>query len=824
MRIKVILLVVFISTLTFGQNNWVNYLQNNRNASYKLIESNYNTKINPRWVKHYERWKWQNQNLINEDGNVISKNEIINTFKQSKSINNEGNWAPVGPFSWSNGNNGYNPGNGRINAITVDPNNSDIIYACASSGGVWKSIDAGQTWNTTTDDMIVLGTSDIAINPQNSNILYLATGDRDGFDTYGVGVLKSTDAGATWQPTGFYNDTPDDLFIVNCLAINPENPDIILAGTNNGLYRTDDGGTEWEQIIVYGNFKQIKINPHNPNTVYLTDAHYFYKSYDSGETFTQIDEGLPIATSRIVMDVTPADSSFIYLLIADQSGNFEGVYQSADGGNSFLKKVGIDSINLFGYAIDGDDTDSQAWYDLAIAVSPTNPLEIYTGAINVWKSTNGGYDWEISSHWYYSQPSTYSHADIHSLNFYGNKLYCGSDGGAFILNENNNWTNISSGLNISQIYKFSNSNIATDMISFGAQDNGSNIIRNDSWEHVMGADGMQTIIDYNNPSICYVTYQYGNIFRSNNYGDNMEQIFNPNDYSEPGEWVTPYVLSSTNSGILYVGCENIYKTTNNGLTWENTTDYTSDNFKVMAISPSDENYVYAAKSYLLIKTTDGGNNWEQIYIPNGGTITDIEVSEEDPNTVYISISSGATPRIYKSTDGCESFEEITNGLPQIGVNCLALENNDENGIYIGMELGVYYTNDNLNEWVLFSQNLPNVKITDIQVINSIEKVRIASYGRGIWESEIFDELTTVSENSIVNNINLYPNPTSNSININAKNSDKIFIYNSSGILIDSFSSTDKTIVFNTKYLVEGFYFVKAVYASGKYTTKRFVKN
>ena len=590
------------------------------------------------------------------------------------------------------------------------------------------------------------------------------------------------------------------------------------------LFKSDNGGIEWEEVINVGNFKQIKFNPHNANTVFATDAHYFFKSYDGGETFNQFDEGLPLSTSRIVMDVTPADSSFIYLLIASQSGTFEGVYQSTDCGNSFLKKVGIDDLNLFGYDINGNDDDSQAWYDLAIAVSPTNPLEIYTGGINVWKSSNGGYDWEISSHWYYNQSSTYSHADIHSLDFYGNKLYCGSDGGAYIKDENDIWTDISSGLNITQIYKFSNSEIATDMVSLGAQDNGSNILRNESWKHVMGADGMQPIIDYNNPSICYVTYQYGNILKSNNYGDNMYQIFNPEDYSESAEWVTPYVLSSTNSGVMYVGCENIYKTTNSGTSWTNTTDYTTDNFRIMAIAPSDGNVVYAAKGYLLIKTTDGGNNWEQVNIPNGGAITDIEVSSENSEIVYISLSSGSSPRIYKSTDACESYEELTNGLPALAVNCIALENNDENGIYIGMELGVLYTNDNLNEWVQFSQNLPNVKITDIQVVNSIEKVRIASYGRGVWESELYDELTSISENSIVNDISLYPNPTSSTININTKNSEKIYIYNSSGILIDSFDNTNETIVFNTKNLVEGYYFVKAVYSSGKYTTKCFVKN
>lgn len=604
-----ILLIILILTFTIvsaqQEQSWVDYLQNNRNTSTKYIEDNFDISTNPKWIKHYERWKWQNQFQLDNNGKLISKNYTISQYKTTKSINNNGNWAPIGPFSWTNGDTGYNPGNGRINAITVDPTNSNIIYACAASGGVWKSNDAGQTWNTTTDNLIVLGTSDIAINPLNTNILYLATGDRDGLDTYGVGVLKSADAGATWQPTGLYNEQPSASLIINCLAINPENPNIIFAGTNSGLFRTEDSGDNWDEIINYGNFKQVKFNLNNPNTVYATDANSFFRSYNNGLSFTEITEGMPTSSSRIVMDVTAADSNYIYLLVAGQSSKFKGVFQSVDGGSSFTKKVGIDEINLLGYNMDGADEATQAWYDLAIAVSPINPLEIYTGGINVWKSTNGGSDWEISTHWYYSQPNNYSHADIHSLDFYNNKLYCGSDGGAFVKNNNDIWNNISSGLNITQIYKFSNSDISTDMISIGAQDNGSNVLKNNIWKHVMGADGMNTIIDYNLPSICYASYQYGNILKSTNNGESMLQIFAPDDYDESSGWVTPYVLSKANSNTMYVGCENIYKTTNGGGTWESTTDLYGVEFRVMAISQSNENYVYAYNGSSFIKTNNG---------------------------------------------------------------------------------------------------------------------------------------------------------------------------------------------------------------------------
>lgn len=824
--------LLFLSIYTFILNaqtgeNWFNYLQNNRSTPYKSIEKNFNIDKHNIYTKHFERLKWKNKNLLNDDGSVTTQNELViayKKYKSSKTSNNFGNWSPLGPFSWVNGDNGYNPGNGRINAINVDPNNSNIIYACASSGGLWKSNDAGTTWNTNTDNLTILGTSDIAINPQNSNILYLATGDRDGLDTYGIGVLKSIDGGSTWQPTGLHSNIPTETFIVNCLAINNNNPNIIFAGTSSGLFRTEDAGTTWQEIITSGNFKQIKINPLNPNTVFAADNKSFFRSYNSGLTFECITEGLPTSGSRIVFDVTPADSSYIYLMYANTSGNFGGVYQSVDGGSSFTMKVDINTINLLGYDIDGLDDATQAWYDLALAVSPSNKLEIYTGGINIWKSTDGGTNWQNSSNWVYTTPSTYSHADIHSLNFYGNTLYCGSDGGAFSKNGNDVWSNISNGLNISQIYSFSNSELNPNLITIGCQDNGSNLLNFNQWTHIMGADGMKTIIDYSDQTLSFITYQYGAILRSDFYGEYITNIFNPDDYSETSEWLTPYVLSHSTKYTMYVGCTNIYKTENGGVSWAKTTDYSTIEFDVMAIAPTNDNIVIAYNGSVFIRTTDGGITWQPLNTLIGGAITDIEFSNTDENIVYACLTSGHSSRVYKSVDCGTNFTQITKTLPALGSNCLALEDNDVNGIYLGMEFGVVYTNDNLTEWIDFSENLPNVKVTDIQHLSSINKVRLATFGRGVWESDTFNSSVNIESSQLFSNFKIYPNPAKENINIEANNFSKIVIYNSSGVLIKNFDNTSNTINFSTSNLVEGLYFVKVIAKNGEYYTKSFIKN
>jgi len=827
MKLNTLLIVILISLNIHAQDNisWIQAIKSSNKVNVNTVDSLYKLS-DGKMFKHYQRWKWNNRLDIDEKGYLKPTNKIIQQYKQNYANKNYnfGNWSPLGPNDWVNGNSGYNPGIGRINAVTIDPNNQEIIYVCAASGGLWKSNNAGQTWNNITDNFPILGTSDLEIDPQNSNILYLATGDRDGFNNSGMGVYKSVDGGATWFSIYFYEDDCCQDILVNCLEINPENPQIIFAGTKSGLYKTENAGNTWIKVIPYGDIKEIKLNPKNPNTVFAVRTDKFYRSYDGGNTFDSNCNFPTLNIGRIAFDVTTADTSYIYAIIADANEKFEGVYRSTNSGTSFDEMISGNEINLLGYNADGSDDASQAFYDLAIAVSQENKDDVYIGGINIWRSIDGGINWSNNTKWYYSNnDSKYAHADIHSLDFYNNTLYCGSDGGIFKNTNNGNWQDLSFGLNISEIYKISNSHNG-NTVSIGCQDNGTNIY-NSYWKHIRGADGMETIIDYYNPNNVYCSIYFATIYKSTTGGDNNTQIFAASDFEENAEWVSPYIIDRINNSTLYVGAENIYKTTNFGSSWTAITSLNDGNtFNFLAIAPSNSNYIYAAKYNMFIRTKNGGDTWEELYLPFAGYVTGIEICASNPEKIIVSVSSGSTGNIIISENAGNSFETP---YPVIysGVYSIAYERNEKNGIYAATNLGVLYINDDLPDWVNYSKNLPFVKVTELELVTNINKLRISTYGRGVWESKLYAETVNINKSENSSLYKLYPNPVENTLNIDIKNLNisKIHIYNVSGITVYSSNKLNKNISIDVSNYIEGSYFIKITTSDNKEIVQKFIK-
>ncbi len=385
------------------------------------------------------------------------------------------NWTAIGPANWTN-QSGWNPGNGRINCVEEDPNNPSVMYVGAASGGLWKSTNSGQSWICLTDNLPVLGVSAILVDPSNSNTLYLGTGDGDGSDTYSVGVLKSTDGGQTWNSTGL-NWSIANSRLIRRMVMHPTNNQILLAATNDGIYRTDNGGQSWTQSQS-GNMRDVEFKPGNPSVVYAA-SDQFFKSINGGLNFSQVSTGLPAANdvNRASIAVTAANPDYVYILFGDENDSgFYGLYRSSNSGSSFTLRS--NSPNIFTYDMQGNGSGGQSWYDMALAASPVNAEEIYSGGINVWKSTDGGNNWNILTHWVHPPSIGYVHADIHTLDFFGNHLYCGSDGGIFISNDAGlNWTDLSPGLEIMQLYRFGVSAQNAYLILGGAQDNGTNILQ-----------------------------------------------------------------------------------------------------------------------------------------------------------------------------------------------------------------------------------------------------------------------------------------------------------------------------------------------------------
>lgn len=742
-------LSALICLLTFfgsaRAQDWVNKMLDQNVNFYEVQDA-----FNAHWQgKDYERGKgykqfkrWENlmePRLYPSGERVRSKVYVKawNAIRKMESVRQKSgsSWHPLGPSNWVGL--GWNPGLGRVNAITRHPSNSDIIFVCTPSGGLWKSTDAGDSWQVLTDNLPAIGASGLAIDYTNPDVMYLATGDGDGSDTYSFGVLKSVDGGATWETTSLIFDFDQEIRCSD-IKISPDNPQKIWIATNNGLYATNDGAQSWD-LKISGNIRDIEVKPGAGNVVYASGKR-FYRSEDGGDTFVPITAGVPApnAVNRLAIAVTPANPNLVYMVAGsnDDSG-FHGLYRSSDAGVSF--SLQSNTPNILTYSEIGDGEGGQSWYDLAITASPNDADRIFVGGINVWRSDNGGIDWNIVSHWVYPSSIGYTHADIHALEHFGDRLFCGSDGGVFSSpNDGQLWTDHSDGLQISQFYRIAISPQDTNLILAAAQDNGTNLFNGATYSHLLGGDGNAALIDYSNPQKMYSAYPGGDLQRSLNAGASFSEF--DQGINESGAWVTPYRFHPTDPTILYAAYENVWRR-NGESPWVKISNLpTSGTLTTLCVAPSDPNVIYTSTYSSLMKTSDGGVTWIGASggLPNLA-ITSVEIHPDNPDEVWIT-TSGYTEgaKVYHSVNGGLSWENISLNLPNIPVNCIAYQLGSDDALYVGTDAGVFFKDNTYDNWTPFNEGLPNVIVNQILFQYQTAQVYIATFGRGVWKNDFFD--------------------------------------------------------------------------------------
>jgi PKD repeat protein len=671
--------------------------------------------------KQFKRWEYFTEPRVYPTGNRINHAQIwneISKFNASNTGNNrmlQNSWLPMGPSTSANVTGHWNPGLGRINVIAVDPNDSNIIYIGSPSGGLWKTLDEGANWTPLTDNQPVLGVSAIAINPNNTDVLYIGTGDKDSGDNYSIGVLKSLDGGNSWNTTGL-DWTINQNRTIAKLIINSNNTDILYAATTSGLYRTTDAGVSWFKVLS-GDIDDLEFKPGNPNVVYAIAPRKFYKSTDGGDTFVETT-GVP-TSGRAQIAVTDDNPYYVYYFSSNN-----GIYRSEDSGDSFTKMSSQ------------PNQGSQAWYDLAFCVSDMDANEVHLGEINTWRSTTGGTSWTKTTNWTWNNPIGYTHCDIHEMVFYNGTLYVGSDG---LISKStdggNNWINLSEGLTIRQFYKIGTSKNDPYKILGGSQDNGTSVYTTNHWHEWLGADGMECIPDYTNSNIVYGTSQNGVFYKSTSGGNNGgANITQPGG----GNWVTPFVMHPEDPQTLFVGSSEVKKTTNGMMSWTTISNFGMGNLNNLAIAESNGDYLYASRDDNIYRTSNGGASWSSISngLPNL-SISYIAVHPEDPLTIAVSLSGFTNgEKVYTSEDGGSNWINYSSNLPNIPANCVAFGIGDINPLYVGMDVGVYYTDGNLTEWNSFMDNLPNVIVNELEINIDAQLIRAATYGRGLWENTL----------------------------------------------------------------------------------------
>ncbi|MCW9097464.1 MAG: hypothetical protein OQJ93_08750, partial [Ignavibacteriaceae bacterium] len=682
-----------------------------------------------------------------------SQNNIIEKPQVLDSVNV---WHAIGP---------HNTG-GRTNAIAFNPQNPNTIYAGSASGGLWRSFSGGtgiDAWHYVSTSFPVLGVSSIEFVPNDSNIIYIGTGEvyniegtgngaavRTMRGTYGIGILKSTDSGETWNQSldWTYNSERG----VWAVKINPLNYNSVWAATTDGTYRSYDSGITWQKVNDVTMAMDLIINPVDTNIVLTGNGNFaspgfgIYRTSDGGDSWAKITSGLPgYFEGKIQLDIYNNDPNIVYASIANGSLPTTAASWLCKSTDTGLTWSIVDTTD---YAF------HQGWYSHDVAINQWNPNELMVAGLAVWNSTDGGETIQQKSDLIVllGRPPiggpeggpTYVHGDIHSIIQHPTNpstYYFGTDGGVFKTTDfGETFQSCNGRYQTLQLYNGTSTSQQDSLFTVGGtQDNSTVIFDGDlAWIRVIGGDGSWSAVDATNDSIIYSSEQYLTLFRSTDRGSSYSDIIPP--YPLVTSFIAPFIVGHNNSNLIYAGRDYIYKSTNAGISWfaTNGNNVLDGNPALaMEISYSDENKVYVATAPVtnrsgIFITTNGGTSWTNITgsLPDRYP-ADIAVDPINDDIVFISFYGFGIPHIYKSIDSGSDWADVSDNLPDIPIPAVIVDPNNTNHIYIGTDIGVFVSTNGGGNWQDFNDGLPDVvQGMDLNICNANDVIRVMTHGNG----------------------------------------------------------------------------------------------
>lgn len=690
--------------------------------------------------KPYKRWEYWMSQRLSPDGRQngpLLTDSIFRAYiaahdpgpvRSGRSI--VGDWRLLGPVTVPTGD---DTGIGRISAIAFHPADTQTLYVGTPSGGFWRSFDRGATWVVSDVGSSRLGISAIVVDPITPTTILVGTGDPDGLLAAGNMIWKSIDGGDTWTPSNI--GLPSGGAIANDLIMDPTDHNVLITSSSSSIYRSTNGGTNWSYRYTGGlSWRELLFHPSDPNIVYACgNGSDFVRSTDNGLSWSLAGSGLPTTNiTRMTIGVTPAAPNVVYCLAAG-NGSWAGLFRSNDSGLTF-SLVTSNLPNVVG--------NSQAWYDLCIAIDPTNELNLFAGAIGIASSTNGGISW--------TSQSTGIHVDHHELkyNILDGTLWSGNDGGLYSLGSSGNWVDHTDGMSISMVYRCSVSAHTAGMVINGYQDNGTALLRNGEWTKETGADGMTCLISPTTDSVMYSSMQNGGaIYRTTDGAVTWANIKNGID--DPGAWIAPMALHPVDTDTMYVAYRDVWRSTNartslaQNVTWTNISNSANGVlYGHLEVSGAIPNKAYAFRNSKLLRCDDidaPSPTWvtasQQYYITRMAI---------DPNNSSTLIIAASNERIYRSTDSGSTWTSIAGTLPWLTCNAICFDPLSPVGaMYVGLDVGVYYRDSTMTDWELYNAGLPMMEVDDLKIRIDREcpgnsTITAGTFGRGTWVSPLHD--------------------------------------------------------------------------------------
>lgn len=702
---------------------------------------------------------------------------------------------------------------GRIGDIAVDPVNRSVWYVVASSGGVWKTENAGVTFKPIFDGQGSYSIGCVTICPHDRHTIWVGTGENNSQRSvgYGDGLYKSTDGGQSFKRVGLENSEH-----IGMIAVHPEDPNIVYVaaqgplwkdGGDRGLYKTTDGGKTWTNILNISpmtGINEVHIDPSNPNILYASSYQRrrhewvlidggpestIHKSTDGGATWRKVSRGLPDTDKgKIGLDISPVNPEIVYAIVeaAEEKGGF---FRSVNRGETWEK--------MSSYVSNGPQ------YYNEIVCCPHNVNRIYSLDTMMMVSEDGGRT-------FVNLGEDDKHVDNHALVIDPNDeqhLIVGCDGGLYETWDRGRTYDYKANLPITQFYKVAVSNDKPFYnIYGGTQDNATqggpsrtnneHGIRNSDWFVTVFGDGFEPAVDPNDPDTIYSQWQYGGLVRYNRKTGEAVDI-KPQEAKEgPAlrwNWDSPLLISPHNPKRLYYASQILFRSEDRGDNWtaispDLTRQIDRNQLKVMGrvwgvdavaknastslygnIVSIDEStkvqgLIYVGTDEGLVQVTeDGGTTWRKVDgfgtldVPEFGYINDIEADLFDPNVVYVIVNNHKRgdfkPYILKSSDRGRAWEVITGDLPERGsVYTLKQDHVNPNLLFCGTEFGCYFTVDGGKKWIALKSGLPTIMVRDIEIQRREDDLVLATFGRGFYVLDDYSPLRNIKPELLETNM------------------------------------------------------------------------